>query len=53
MGTEAAKLQREKPQRNSKTYLLESLAKAGAVGLHMGAALGTEVPEHKVWGGGV
>ncbi|KAM6301059.1 nucleolar protein 8 [Aegotheles albertisi] len=46
---EEAKLQKEKPQRNNKTCLLESLKKAGVVDFHMKAVPGTEVPDHKKW----
>ncbi|KGL86219.1 Nucleolar protein 8, partial [Charadrius vociferus] len=46
---EEAKLQKEKPQRNDKAYLLESLKKAGVVDFHMKAVPGTEVPDHKKW----
>ncbi|XP_075279868.1 nucleolar protein 8 isoform X1 [Opisthocomus hoazin] len=46
---EEAKLQKEKPQRNDKTCLLESLKKAGVVDFHMKAVPGTEVPDHKKW----
>ncbi|XP_061864283.1 nucleolar protein 8 [Colius striatus] len=46
---EEAKLQKEKPQRNDKMGLLESLKKAGVVGFHMKAVPGTEVPDHKKW----
>ncbi|KAM6126653.1 LOW QUALITY PROTEIN: nucleolar protein 8 [Phoenicopterus ruber ruber] len=46
---EEAKLQKEKPQRNDKTCLLESLKKAGVVDFHMKAVPGTEVPDHKNW----
>ncbi|KAM6387680.1 LOW QUALITY PROTEIN: nucleolar protein 8-like [Pluvialis apricaria] len=46
---EEAKLQEEKPQRNDKAYLLESLKKAGVVDFHMKAILGTEVPDRKKW----
>ncbi|NXP04772.1 NOL8 protein, partial [Thinocorus orbignyianus] len=46
---EEAKLQKEKPQKNDKAGLLESLAKAGVVDFHMKAVPGTEVPDHKKW----
>ncbi|XP_074459375.1 nucleolar protein 8 isoform X1 [Larus michahellis] len=46
---EEAKLQKEKPQRNDETCLLESLKKAGIVDFHMKAVPGTEVPDHKKW----
>ncbi|KAM6413794.1 nucleolar protein 8 [Rhynochetos jubatus] len=46
---EEAKLQKEKPQRNDKSCLLESLKKAGVVDFHMKAVPGTEVPDHKKW----
>ncbi|XP_065605914.1 nucleolar protein 8 [Cyrtonyx montezumae] len=46
---EEAKLQKEKPQRNGETVLLESLKKAGVVDFHMRAVPGTEVPDHKNW----
>ncbi|KAM6344359.1 nucleolar protein 8 isoform 2-T3 [Alca torda] len=46
---EEAKLQKEKPQRNDKACLLESLKKAGIVDFHMKAVPGTEVPDHKKW----
>ncbi|XP_074007504.1 nucleolar protein 8 [Numenius arquata] len=46
---EEAKLQKEKPQRNDKASLLESLKKAGVVDFHMKAVPGTEVPDHKKW----
>ncbi|NWR84284.1 NOL8 protein, partial [Furnarius figulus] len=46
---EEAKLQKEKPQRNNQTCLLESLKKTGVVDFHMKAVPGTEVPEHKKW----
>uniref|UniRef100_A0A8C3JBZ6 Nucleolar protein 8 n=1 Tax=Calidris pygmaea TaxID=425635 RepID=A0A8C3JBZ6_9CHAR len=46
---EEAKLQKEKPQRNDKVSLLESLKKAGVVDFHMKAVPGTEVPDHKKW----
>ncbi|NXJ04317.1 NOL8 protein, partial [Odontophorus gujanensis] len=46
---EEAKLQKEKPQRNGATVLLESLKKAGVVDFHMRAVPGTEVPDHKNW----
>ncbi|NXC21753.1 NOL8 protein, partial [Corythaeola cristata] len=49
MEREEAKLQKEKPQRNDKTCLLESLKKAGVVDFHMKAVPGTEVPDHKKW----
>lgn len=48
---EEAKLQKEKPQRNDKMCLLESLKKTGVVDFHMRAVPGTEVPDHKVWWG--
>ncbi|XP_027742247.1 nucleolar protein 8 isoform X3 [Empidonax traillii] len=47
MEREEAKLQKEKPQRNNQTCLLESLKKTGIVDFHMKAVPGTEVPEHK------
>lgn len=50
MEREEARLQKEKPQRNDETVLLESLKKAGVVDFHMRAVPGTEVPDHKVWG---
>ncbi|NXC35236.1 NOL8 protein, partial [Campylorhamphus procurvoides] len=46
---EESKLQKEKPQRNNQTCLLESLKKTGVVDFHMKAVPGTEVPEHKKW----
>ncbi|NWH79384.1 NOL8 protein, partial [Piaya cayana] len=46
---EEAKLQKEKPQRNDKARLLQSLEKAGVVDFHMKAVPGTEVPDHKNW----
>ncbi|NXT85131.1 NOL8 protein, partial [Zapornia atra] len=46
---EEAKLQKEKPQRNDKAGLIESLKKAGVVDFHMKAVPGTEVPDHKKW----
>ncbi|KAM6256645.1 nucleolar protein 8 [Porphyrio hochstetteri] len=46
---EEAKLQKEKPQRNDKACLIESLKKAGVVDFHMKAVPGTEVPDHKKW----
>ncbi|NXS92416.1 NOL8 protein, partial [Jacana jacana] len=46
---EEAKLQKEKPQRNDKVCLLESLKKAGVVDFHMKGVPGTEVPDHKKW----
>ncbi|XP_010191240.1 PREDICTED: nucleolar protein 8 [Mesitornis unicolor] len=46
---EEAKLQKEKPQRNDKGCLIESLKKAGVVNFHMKAVPGTEVPDHKKW----
>ncbi|NWW99866.1 NOL8 protein, partial [Caloenas nicobarica] len=46
---EEAKLQKEKPPRNDKTSLLDSLKKAGVVDFHMKAVPGTEVPDHKKW----
>ncbi|KFZ54326.1 Nucleolar protein 8, partial [Antrostomus carolinensis] len=49
MEREEAKLQKEKPQRNDKTCLLESLKQAGVVDFHMRAVPGTEVPDHKKW----
>ncbi|XP_009327548.1 PREDICTED: nucleolar protein 8 [Pygoscelis adeliae] len=49
MEREEAKLQKEKPQRNDKACLLESLKKAGVVDFHMRAVPGTEVPDHKKW----
>ncbi|XP_056191700.1 nucleolar protein 8 isoform X1 [Falco biarmicus] len=49
MEREEANLQKEKPQRNDKVCLLESLKKAGVVDFHMKAVPGTEVPEHKKW----
>ncbi|KFV01484.1 Nucleolar protein 8, partial [Tauraco erythrolophus] len=49
MEREEAKLQKEKPQRNDKMCLLESLKKAGVVDFHMKAVPGTEVPDHKKW----
>ncbi|XP_029851766.1 nucleolar protein 8 isoform X1 [Aquila chrysaetos chrysaetos] len=49
MEREEAKLQKEKPQRNDKACLLESLKKAGVVDFHMKAVPGTEVPDHKKW----
>ncbi|KAM6121093.1 LOW QUALITY PROTEIN: nucleolar protein 8-like [Pterocles gutturalis] len=49
MEREEAKLQKEKPQRNDKTCLSESLKKAGVVDFHMKAVPGTEVPDHKKW----
>ncbi|KAM9271927.1 nucleolar protein 8 [Cariama cristata] len=49
MEREEAKLQKEKPQRNDKACLLESLKKAGVVDFHMKAVPGTEVPNHKKW----
>lgn len=51
MEREEAKLQKEKPQKNDKACLLESLKKAGVVDFHMKAVPGTEVPDHKVWWG--
>lgn len=51
MEREEAKLQKEKPLRNDKTCLLDSLKKAGVVDFHMKAVPGTEVPDHKVWWG--
>ncbi|NWU76506.1 NOL8 protein, partial [Onychorhynchus coronatus] len=49
MEREEAKLQKEKPQRNNQTCLLESLKKTGVMDFHMKAVPGTEVPEHKKW----
>ncbi|NXO58058.1 NOL8 protein, partial [Aramus guarauna] len=49
MEREEAKLQKEKPHRNDKVCLLESLKKAGVVDFHMKAVPGTEVPDHKKW----
>nr|XP_009512546.1 PREDICTED: nucleolar protein 8 [Phalacrocorax carbo] len=49
MERKEAKLQKEKPQRNGKVCLLESLKKAGVVDFHMKAVPGTEVPDHKKW----
>ncbi|XP_068763559.1 nucleolar protein 8 isoform X1 [Struthio camelus] len=49
MEREEAKLQREKPQRDDRRNLLESLKKAGVVDFHMKAVPGTEVPGHKNW----
>uniref|UniRef100_A0A803VY43 Nucleolar protein 8 n=1 Tax=Ficedula albicollis TaxID=59894 RepID=A0A803VY43_FICAL len=49
MEREEAKLQKEKPQRNDETCLLESLKKTGVVNFHMRAVPGTEVPDHKKW----
>ncbi|XP_075015439.1 nucleolar protein 8 [Calonectris borealis] len=49
MEREEAKLQKEKPQRNDKACLLESMKKAGVVDFHMKAVPGTEVPDHKKW----
>ncbi|XP_069721679.1 nucleolar protein 8 isoform X2 [Phaenicophaeus curvirostris] len=49
MEREEAKLQKEKPQRNDKARLLQSLEKAGVVDFHMKAVPGTEVPHHKNW----
>uniref|UniRef100_A0A8B9MHW8 Nucleolar protein 8 n=1 Tax=Accipiter nisus TaxID=211598 RepID=A0A8B9MHW8_9AVES len=49
MEREEAKLQKEKPQKNDKVCLLESLKKAGVVDFHMKAVPGTEVPDHKKW----
>ncbi|XP_027563422.1 nucleolar protein 8-like, partial [Neopelma chrysocephalum] len=46
---EEAKLQKEKPQGNNPTCLLESLRKTGVVDFPMKAVPGTEVPEHKKW----
>ncbi|XP_053932547.1 nucleolar protein 8 isoform X2 [Cuculus canorus] len=46
---EEAKLRKEKPQRNDKAHLLQSLEKAGVVDFHMKAVPGTEVPDHKNW----
>ncbi|KFO87580.1 Nucleolar protein 8, partial [Buceros rhinoceros silvestris] len=46
---EEAKLQKEKPQRNDRTCLLESLKKAGVTDFRMKAVPGTEVPDHKKW----
>ncbi|NXN14116.1 NOL8 protein, partial [Indicator maculatus] len=46
---EEAKLQKEKPQRNDKMCLLESMKKAGVADFHMKAVPGTEVPDHKKW----
>ncbi|XP_033921942.1 nucleolar protein 8 isoform X3 [Melopsittacus undulatus] len=46
---EEAKLQKEKPQRNGQTSLLESLKKVGVVDFFMKAVPGTEVPDHKKW----
>ncbi|NXC97134.1 NOL8 protein, partial [Certhia familiaris] len=46
---EEAKLQKEKPQGNDQTCLLESLKKRGIVDFHMRAVPGTEVPDHKKW----
>ncbi|NXV72577.1 NOL8 protein, partial [Atlantisia rogersi] len=46
---EEAKLQKEKPQRNDRACLIESLKKAGVVDFHMKAVPGTEVPDHKKW----
>ncbi|XP_068014116.1 nucleolar protein 8 [Melanerpes formicivorus] len=46
---EEAKLQKEKPQRNDKMGLLESMKKAGVADFHMKAVPGTEVPDHKKW----
>ncbi|XP_067159277.1 nucleolar protein 8 [Apteryx mantelli] len=49
MEREEAKLQKEKPQRDDRRNLLESLEKAGVVDFHMKAVPGTEVPGHKNW----
>ncbi|XP_009075433.1 PREDICTED: nucleolar protein 8, partial [Acanthisitta chloris] len=49
MEREEAKLQKEKPQRNDKTRVLESLKQNGVVDFHMKAVPGTEVPDHKKW----
>ncbi|NXW59894.1 NOL8 protein, partial [Eurystomus gularis] len=49
MEREEAKLQKEKPQRDDRTGLLESLKKAGVEDFHMKAVPGTEVPDHKKW----
>ncbi|NXS54366.1 NOL8 protein, partial [Brachypteracias leptosomus] len=49
MEREAAKLQKEKPQRNDRMGLLESLKKAGVEDFRMKAVPGTEVPDHKKW----
>ncbi|NWH53879.1 NOL8 protein, partial [Fregata magnificens] len=49
MERKEAKLQKEKPQRNDKACLLESLKKAGVVDFYMKAVPGTEVPDHKKW----
>ncbi|NXD70631.1 NOL8 protein, partial [Eolophus roseicapillus] len=46
---EEAKVQKEKPQRNDQTSLLESLKKVGVVDFHMKAVPGTKVPDHKKW----
>ncbi|KAM8994878.1 nucleolar protein 8 [Ara ararauna] len=46
---EETKLQKEKPQRNGQTSLLESLKKVGVVDFFMKAVPGTEVPDHKKW----
>ncbi|XP_065543927.1 nucleolar protein 8 isoform X2 [Lathamus discolor] len=46
---EEAKLQKENPQRNGQTSLLESLKKVGVVDFFMKAVPGTEVPDHKKW----
>ncbi|XP_062441597.1 nucleolar protein 8 [Rhea pennata] len=49
MEREEAKLRKEKPQRDDKKNILESLQKAGVVDFHMKAVPGTEVPGHKNW----
>ncbi|KAM9226884.1 nucleolar protein 8-like [Leptosomus discolor] len=49
MEREEAKLQGEKPQRNDKASLSESLKKAGVVDFHMKAVPGAEVPDSKKW----
>ncbi|KAM9227003.1 LOW QUALITY PROTEIN: nucleolar protein 8-like [Leptosomus discolor] len=49
MEREEAKLQGEKPQRNDKASLSESLKKAGVVDFHMKAVPGAEVPDRKKW----
>ncbi|NXF89283.1 NOL8 protein, partial [Eubucco bourcierii] len=46
---EEAKLQKEKPRRNDKISLLESMKRAGVANFHMKAVPGTEVPDHKKW----
>ncbi|KAM8799925.1 LOW QUALITY PROTEIN: nucleolar protein 8 [Eudromia elegans] len=49
MEREEAKMRKEKPRRDDKRNLVESLKEAGIVDFHMKAVPGTEVPGHKNW----